>query len=282
MHSHQTFDLEQQLGRKTPQELNKSSNLVNNNLTSLQNNGISKQTHALLRQYQQGHYGQQNDYGLDYPEISINIQECIQESQFSEEFISEFLQNKLVQNLQSKQTGRCYTDNTQQKTLAYLPQSVHSPLTYSLPQTSPSSDSNSSFNSDSPLIKEEPSDFDYFNTVNNFGPFARHDTAFLPVTTSNSTLQEKNLSRKVGRYVDKDSDEYRNKRLRNNIAVRKSREKAKQKEIEIKEKNKTLLRENDKKQKRIESLEEEVALLRNLLYTYGIPQEQLRGTEIQQ
>uniref|UniRef100_T1IJ14 BZIP domain-containing protein n=1 Tax=Strigamia maritima TaxID=126957 RepID=T1IJ14_STRMM len=50
--------------------------------------------------------------------------------------------------------------------------------------------------------------------------------------------------------VDKSSDEYRRRRERNNIAVRKSREKAKQRSKDTESKVKDLQRENDRLQKK--------------------------------
>ncbi|XP_078275129.1 CCAAT/enhancer-binding protein beta-like [Rhinoraja longicauda] len=64
--------------------------------------------------------------------------------------------------------------------------------------------------------------------------------------------------------VDKHSDEYRLRRERNNIAVRKSRDKAKMRNVETQHKVLELSAENDRLQKRVEQLSRELTTLRNL------------------
>ncbi|XP_067856688.1 CCAAT/enhancer-binding protein beta-like [Heptranchias perlo] len=64
--------------------------------------------------------------------------------------------------------------------------------------------------------------------------------------------------------VDKHSDEYRLRRERNNIAVRKSRDKAKLRNVETQHKVLELSAENDRLQKKVEQLSRELATLRNL------------------
>lgn len=68
---------------------------------------------------------------------------------------------------------------------------------------------------------------------------------------------------------DKDSDEYRMRRERNNLAVRKSRDKAKLRNLETQHKVLELAAENDRLQKRVEQLSRELATLRNLLSATG-------------
>ncbi|XP_066575740.1 CCAAT/enhancer-binding protein delta [Amia ocellicauda] len=75
-------------------------------------------------------------------------------------------------------------------------------------------------------------------------------------------------SRKSGRdkgkkHVDRYSPEYRQRRERNNIAVRKSRDKAKQRNLEMQQKMIELGAENDRLHKTIEQLSRELASLRN-------------------
>ncbi|XP_072536968.1 CCAAT/enhancer-binding protein beta [Salminus brasiliensis] len=69
--------------------------------------------------------------------------------------------------------------------------------------------------------------------------------------------------------LDKDSDEYRQRRERNNLAVRKSRDKAKMRNLETQHKVLELAAENDRLQKRVEQLSRELATLRNLLSATG-------------
>lgn len=64
--------------------------------------------------------------------------------------------------------------------------------------------------------------------------------------------------------VDKHSDEYRLRRERNNIAVRKSRDKAKMRNVETQHKVLELSAENERLQKRVEQLSRELTTLRNL------------------
>ncbi|XP_038659087.1 LOW QUALITY PROTEIN: CCAAT/enhancer-binding protein beta-like [Scyliorhinus canicula] len=69
---------------------------------------------------------------------------------------------------------------------------------------------------------------------------------------------------KSKKLVDKHSDEYRMRRERNNIAVRKSRDKAKLRNVETQHKVLELTTENERLQKRVEQLSRELATLRNL------------------
>ncbi|XP_036386263.1 CCAAT/enhancer-binding protein beta-like [Megalops cyprinoides] len=69
--------------------------------------------------------------------------------------------------------------------------------------------------------------------------------------------------------LDRNSEEYRLRRERNNIAVRKSRDKAKMRNIETQHKVLELAAENERLQKRVEQLSRELATLRNLLAATG-------------
>ncbi|XP_019403627.1 PREDICTED: CCAAT/enhancer-binding protein beta, partial [Crocodylus porosus] len=64
--------------------------------------------------------------------------------------------------------------------------------------------------------------------------------------------------------VDKHSEEYKLRRERNNIAVRKSRDKAKQRNLETQHKVLELTAENERLQKKVEQLSRELSTLRNL------------------
>ena len=70
--------------------------------------------------------------------------------------------------------------------------------------------------------------------------------------------------------VDRNSDEYRRRRERNNVAVRKSREKAKMRSRETEDRVKILARENERLQKKVELLQEELAVLRSLFSNVGV------------
>lgn len=67
--------------------------------------------------------------------------------------------------------------------------------------------------------------------------------------------------------INKDSDEYKTKRIRNNIAVRKSREKSKARNKDLQSKVQTLQTENDKLNKKVELLTKELTVLRSLFTT---------------
>ncbi|XP_020371342.1 CCAAT/enhancer-binding protein beta-like [Rhincodon typus] len=82
-----------------------------------------------------------------------------------------------------------------------------------------------------------------------------------PNSADSSRAAAKNKSKKL---VDKHSDEYRLRRERNNIAVRKSRDKAKLRNVETQHKVLELTAENERLQKRVEQLSRELATLRNL------------------
>ena len=81
-------------------------------------------------------------------------------------------------------------------------------------------------------------------------------------------------SRKM-KNVDKGSDEYKRRRERNNIAVRKSREKAKLRSRETEERVKILAKENDRLQKKIDLLSEELTFLRSFFSNVGGLPEQI-------
>lgn len=86
---------------------------------------------------------------------------------------------------------------------------------------------------------------------------------------SPSRLGGKMSSGKAKKRLDKDSDEYRMRRERNNLAVRKSRDKAKMRNLETQHRVLELTAENDRLQKRVEQLSRELSTLRNLLSATG-------------
>lgn len=69
--------------------------------------------------------------------------------------------------------------------------------------------------------------------------------------------------------IEKGSDEYRMKRERNNIAVRKSRFKSKQKYVETQNKVDELQEENDRLQSKVDFLTKELNVLRSLFANTG-------------
>lgn len=71
-------------------------------------------------------------------------------------------------------------------------------------------------------------------------------------------------------HVDKHSDEYKRRRERNNIAVRKSREKAKQRSRETEKKVNELYSENDSLKQKLSLMSKECRVLRQLLANYGV------------
>lgn len=275
----------------------------NNNLTTLNNNTGSKQTTALLKQHhlqQYQHNGELSD--LNTPEISLDLQNLIDDSQFSDGLFTDILQTqgKHLQSLHPRQV--IPPAQYPRTTLAYMPQPVHSGATYSATPNS-NSDSNSSAGSDTPSIKEEPIDPQEFrrqcnnlnvlsnNYIPNAGYPANGNGATFTTLTPSSVLHHQQLNmnamknkaamlnhhvaRKTMKSCDKNSDEYRRRRERNNIAVRKSREKAKVRTRETEEKVKILVKENERLQKRIELLTEELSVLRSFFQNVGVLPEQV-------
>ncbi|KAJ8925456.1 hypothetical protein NQ315_009290 [Exocentrus adspersus] len=270
----------------------------NNNLTTLNNNnGSSKQTQALLKQHQLQQYQQHGELSdLNTPEISLDLQNLIDDSQFSDGLFTDILQNqqsKHIQNLQTRQVMGVHNNNYPRTTLAYMPQPVHSGATYSANQNS-NSDSNSSVGSDVPSIKEEPVDPQEYRrqscnilpngyipgsyppnpgatfTTLTPSPVIHHQLNMNAMKNKAALLNQHNIARKNMKPCDKNSDEYRRRRERNNIAVRKSREKAKVRTRETEEKVKILMKENERLQKRIELLTEELNVLRSLFSNVGV------------
>ncbi|KAG5882211.1 hypothetical protein JTB14_024723 [Gonioctena quinquepunctata] len=285
MDSPQMYDNQQhqQNSAVINQDAKKTVIMNNNNLTTLNNNnGSSKQTQALLKQHQLQQYQQHGELSdLNTPEISLDLQNLIDDSQFSDGLFTEILssQGKHIQNLQTRQVMGVHNNNNNypRTTLAYMPQPVHSGATYSATQNS-NSDSNSSIGSDTPSIKEEPVDpQDYrrqsCNLIPNSylpGAYNQNPLNMNAMKNKAALLNQHNIARKNMKPCDKNSDEYRRRRERNNIAVRKSREKAKVRTRETEEKVKILIKENERLQKRIELLTEELNVLRSLFSNVGV------------
>ena len=71
------------------------------------------------------------------------------------------------------------------------------------------------------------------------------------------------------RALDKDSEEYRQRRDRNNVAVRKSRDKAKIRQAETEQRVKELTTENDRLTKKCDLLQKELNVLKGLFANVG-------------
>ncbi len=71
------------------------------------------------------------------------------------------------------------------------------------------------------------------------------------------------------RCFDKESEEYRERRARNNVAVRKSRDKAKQRQEETERKVQDLTSENERLQRKVDLLSKELAVLKGLFLNVG-------------
>lgn len=97
------------------------------------------------------------------------------------------------------------------------------------------------------------------------------DASLSPGYTDSRDLGDK----KSKKPLDKASDEYRRRRERNNIAVRKSREKAKQRCKDTEKRVNDLVSENDKLRKRVELLSRELSVLKNLLSNVGVSPESI-------
>uniref|UniRef100_A0A8D8ZTH8 CCAAT/enhancer-binding protein beta n=1 Tax=Cacopsylla melanoneura TaxID=428564 RepID=A0A8D8ZTH8_9HEMI len=197
---------------------------------------------------------------LNTPEISLDLQNLIDDSQFNEGLFTEIL---------NQGQGKPRQQFPGRTTLAYMPQPVHF-------------ESSSSNSAGGPNIKEEPVESEFrhqttpYNVINN----GTATTFSAPLAHSSKSSNNQHHShhhhhRKHGKSVDKNTDEYKRRRERNNIAVRKSREKAKIRSKETEEKVRLLVKENERLQKRIELLSEELNVLRSLFTNVGVLPEHL-------
>lgn len=94
-----------------------------------------------------------------------------------------------------------------------------------------------------------------------------------------NSMKTNNLHKmnKCKKSVDKNSDEYRRRRERNNIAVRKSREKAKMRSLDTERKVSQLTRENDGLRKRVEYLNKELHTMKGILSNLGVTPETIES-----
>lgn len=89
------------------------------------------------------------------------------------------------------------------------------------------------------------------------------DSSTEPTTSRSKSRKRRRLS------ADPSSDEYKKKRELNNISVRKSREKARQKQQETEGRVDVLSAENNRLQERVDSLEKELTILKGLFSNIG-------------
>ncbi|ROT65354.1 putative CCAAT/enhancer-binding protein-like [Penaeus vannamei] len=194
---------------------------------------------------------------LSAPEVSLDLQGLIDDSQFSEGLIQE-IQGLSVDknNVGSRGLGVSNMYNP----LAYLPQPVHGASQFERPYPERTHDRG-------PVIKEEPNE-------------GSHEVA--PQEYNNlckSPMMSPSSGKLIGgckKPLDKGSEEYKRRRERNNIAVRKSREKAKARSRETEERVKKLIVDNDRLHKRCEQLTKEVAAFQNMFASMHCLPEHIR------
>lgn len=100
--------------------------------------------------------------------------------------------------------------------------------------------------------------------------------ARLPPPVANNINRPPSSKHSSSKRILPGSDEYRRRRERNNVAVRKSREKAKQRCRETEDRVKFLSRENEGLHKRVEIMTKELNVLKNLFANVGVLPDQLQ------
>ena len=95
-------------------------------------------------------------------------------------------------------------------------------------------------------------------------PHHPHPPGALPAAPGALKMMPADHRGKSKKTVDKNSNEYRVRRERNNIAVRKSRDKAKQRNVETQQKVLELTTDNERLRKRVEQLSRELETLRGI------------------
>ncbi|XP_037779639.1 CCAAT/enhancer-binding protein-like [Penaeus monodon] len=230
---------------------------------------------------------------LSAPEVSLDLQGLIDDSQFSEGLIQE-IQGLSVDknNVGSRGLGVSNMYNP----LAYLPQPVHGASQFERPYPERTHDRG-------PVIKEEPSEGSHEVAPQEYSACARvglgggdggyggggYSTcppySMTPTTIpgSDNLCKSPMMSPSSGKLIggckkplDKGSEEYKRRRERNNIAVRKSREKAKARSRETEERVKKLIVDNDRLHKRCEQLTKEVAAFQNMFASMHCLPEHIR------
>lgn len=230
---------------------------------------------------------------LSAPEVSLDLQGLIDDSQFSEGLIQE-IQGLSVDknNVGSRGLGVSNMYNP----LAYLPQPVHGASQFERPYPERTHDRG-------PVIKEEPNEGSHEVAPQEYSACARvglgggdggyggggYSTcppySMTPTTIpgSDNLCKSPMMSPSSGKLIggckkplDKGSEEYKRRRERNNIAVRKSREKAKARSRETEERVKKLIVDNDRLHKRCEQLTKEVAAFQNMFASMHCLPEHIR------
>jgi len=185
--------------------------------------------------------------------------------------------------------GGAYNRNT----LAYLPGSVHAAGFNQLQHVSHHHHQHQNLQ-----VKQEPQEQEFNNscsqvagssvpytsynqgavssTTHTADPLSPSSSPLLPFSMGGPLPSLKSFSQQP-KYLlqkkksgDKSNDDYRRRRERNNVAVRKSREKAKVRTQETEQRVKILARENDRLQKKVELLQEELGVLRSLFSSVGV------------
>lgn len=195
--------------------------------------------------------------GLSTPEVSFDLHNFIESNQSSELFAD------------------ILPDDSDRQTIS-KPFSTLGSFFFPMPQSS-------GFGSDRYAaeagVKQEPSTGNDLSSVTlTVRNTANYAFAGLPtlseMAASTGFTETKDLcDKKSKKHFDKASDEYRRRRERNNLAVRKSREKAKQRSKDTEKRVNDLVSENDKLRKRMELLSKELSVLKNLLSSAGVSPE---------
>ncbi|OWR50252.1 chorion specific C/EBP [Danaus plexippus plexippus] len=202
---------------------------------------------------------------LNGQEISLDLQHLIEDQFRGEETMALF--QEILPGARSPQ------QRSFPRTLAYMPQPVHSGASYVAPVP------NNNHEQAPPIKEEPPEPHDFrrsvscaqytgqYNPQPPVGVSGPYGGGFTPLPPLGAPLLPPMLKHKPaparrssGKVLDKGTDEYRRRRERNNIAVRKSREKAKVRSREVEEKVKTLLREKEALLKRLEAVTGELSL----------------------
>lgn len=133
------------------------------------------------------------------------------------------------------------------------------------------------FTASTTLCKSEPFTQDDSSSQYSLSPRSTRTLSESSTTTSFAPDSPRRTSKggSKRRQVPKGSEEYKEKRARNNIAVRKSRAKAKEKQRMTEDRVKELLDMNESLHKRLEMLTKEVTVLKGLFINVGanLPEE---------
>lgn len=103
-----------------------------------------------------------------------------------------------------------------------------------------------------------------------------------PYSQASSSYKAPAPSKSRRKHLDKGTEEYKDRRERNNIAVRKSRDKAKKRQVETEHRVKELTSENEKLHKKVDLLSKELTVLKGLFTNVGaaMPEEFKRQFEL--